>query len=144
MSLVCAGLCVCGGGGGGWQTNWLDEKHVVFGFVAEGMEVVRAIERVGTTTGKPRVDVTIADCGMFYGVKRLPGGDSKSVEAHDTWNIQHKKAEQAQVAAQAAAAQDAAGAQARRDAALGIVRRGAGAPGADVDAGEEEAKGSGR
>ena len=51
------------------KTHWLDEKHVVFGYVAEGMEVVRAIERIGTPSGKPRADVVIANCGMYYGVK---------------------------------------------------------------------------
>ncbi|KAG2387516.1 hypothetical protein C9374_001110 [Naegleria lovaniensis] len=45
------------------KTNWLDGKHVVFGQVIEGMSVVRAIERQGTTEGTPRSRVIIADCG---------------------------------------------------------------------------------
>ena len=44
-------------------TSWLDGKHVVFGRVVEGMEVVKAIEAVGSGSGATRKKVTIADCG---------------------------------------------------------------------------------
>lgn len=36
---------------------------VVFGRVEEGMQVVKAIEAVGTQSGKPKKRVTIVDCG---------------------------------------------------------------------------------
>jgi cyclophilin family peptidyl-prolyl cis-trans isomerase len=42
----------------------LDGKHVAFGYVAHGMDVVRTIESVGATSGKPTKRVTIADCGV--------------------------------------------------------------------------------
>ena len=45
------------------KTEWLDGKHVVFGQVAEGIEVVRKIEQVGTPSGHPSKAVVIADCG---------------------------------------------------------------------------------
>ncbi|KAI9137502.1 putative peptidyl-prolyl cis-trans isomerase E [Paraphysoderma sedebokerense] len=45
------------------KTDWLDNKHVVFGSVVNGMDVVRKIERVGTESGKPTQKVTIVDCG---------------------------------------------------------------------------------
>jgi len=45
-------------------TPWLDGKHVVFGKVAEGMEVVRAIEAVGSQSGQTSKAVVIADCGQ--------------------------------------------------------------------------------
>ena len=41
----------------------LDGKHVVFGEVLSGQDVVRAIEAKGTPEGKPRAQVTIAECG---------------------------------------------------------------------------------
>ncbi|CAM9147032.1 unnamed protein product [Ectocarpus sp. 4 AP-2014] len=43
---------------------WLDSKHVVFGKVVEGMEVVRKIEDCGTTSGEPTKRVQIAECGQ--------------------------------------------------------------------------------
>jgi peptidylprolyl isomerase len=45
------------------QTPWLDGKHVVFGEVLEGMDVVKAVEAVGSQTGKPSKPVTIVDSG---------------------------------------------------------------------------------
>merc|ERR1711974_512290 len=45
------------------QTPWLDGKHVVFGEVLEGMDVVKAIEAVGSQSGKPSKPVTIVDSG---------------------------------------------------------------------------------
>jgi len=42
---------------------WLDGKHVVFGHVTDGFEVLDAIERCGTEGGKPRRKVWIHGCG---------------------------------------------------------------------------------
>merc|ERR1711918_264013 len=47
------------------DTPWLDGKHVVFGKVVEGMDVVKAIERVGSQSGQTSQTVTIADCGQL-------------------------------------------------------------------------------
>lgn len=44
-------------------TPWLDGKHVVFGEVVEGMNVVKAIESVGSGNGRTRVEVSITDSG---------------------------------------------------------------------------------
>merc|ERR1712023_73525 len=46
------------------KTDWLDGKHVVFGSVTEGMDVVKAIEAVGSQSGKCSKPVVIADCGV--------------------------------------------------------------------------------
>jgi len=44
------------------ETSWLDGKHVVFGKVVEGKEVVKAVEAVGSQNGKPSKVVTIKSC----------------------------------------------------------------------------------
>mmetsp|Transcript_42235 Transcript_42235/g.89823 ORF Transcript_42235/g.89823 Transcript_42235/m.89823 type:complete len:485 (+) Transcript_42235:75-1529(+) len=50
-------------------TPHLDSKHVVFGEVVEGMEVVRNIEDTKVTSDKPDVDVVIEDCGLLPNYK---------------------------------------------------------------------------
>ena len=45
------------------KTEWLDNKHVVFGHVVEGMDVMRTMEKVGTQSGKTSRPVVVADCG---------------------------------------------------------------------------------
>uniref|UniRef100_A0A1J3HSQ5 Peptidyl-prolyl cis-trans isomerase n=1 Tax=Noccaea caerulescens TaxID=107243 RepID=A0A1J3HSQ5_NOCCA len=47
------------------KTDWLDGKHVVFGQVVEGLDVVKAIEKVGSSSGKPSKPVVVADCGQL-------------------------------------------------------------------------------
>jgi len=45
-------------------TPHLDGKHVVFGTVVDGMNVVRAVEAIGSSpSGSTSKDVVIADCG---------------------------------------------------------------------------------
>ncbi|XP_025109510.1 LOW QUALITY PROTEIN: peptidyl-prolyl cis-trans isomerase E-like [Pomacea canaliculata] len=45
------------------RTEWLDGKHVVFGKVVEGMDVVWKMEACGSKSGKPSEKVTIINCG---------------------------------------------------------------------------------
>mmetsp|Transcript_36521 Transcript_36521/g.56110 ORF Transcript_36521/g.56110 Transcript_36521/m.56110 type:complete len:165 (+) Transcript_36521:161-655(+) len=47
------------------ETSWLDGKHVVFGSVVQGMEVVRAVEKVGSGSGATKARVLVADCGQM-------------------------------------------------------------------------------
>lgn len=43
--------------------DWLDGKHVVFGEVTSGMDVIKAVEAVGSPSGQTRVPVEVTDCG---------------------------------------------------------------------------------
>ncbi|GAA6038762.1 hypothetical protein NBRC10512_001781 [Rhodotorula toruloides] len=45
-------------------TSWLDGKHVVFGEVVDGMDIVKKIEAEGSQTGRPKSTITIADSGV--------------------------------------------------------------------------------
>uniref|UniRef100_A0A914M3G5 Peptidyl-prolyl cis-trans isomerase n=1 Tax=Meloidogyne incognita TaxID=6306 RepID=A0A914M3G5_MELIC len=47
------------------KTEWLDGKHVVFGKVIEGIDVVKAVEAIGSQSGKTSKDAVIADCGQL-------------------------------------------------------------------------------
>merc|ERR1711972_819718 len=47
------------------KTAWLDGKHVVFGSVTDGMDVVKKIEAVGSQSGKTSKPVEIADSGQL-------------------------------------------------------------------------------
>lgn len=45
-------------------TDWLDGKHVVFGEVVEGMDLVKKIEALGSSSGTTKAKITIAKSGV--------------------------------------------------------------------------------
>ncbi|XP_055734063.1 E3 SUMO-protein ligase RanBP2-like isoform X2 [Salvelinus fontinalis] len=47
------------------KAEHLDFKHVAFGFVREGMDVVRSMGELGTKTGKPSKKIVITKCGQL-------------------------------------------------------------------------------
>merc|ERR1711957_877801 len=49
------------------ETPHLNGKHVVFGKVVLGLQVLMAMERVGSGSGTPSKKVTIRDCGEGSG-----------------------------------------------------------------------------
>lgn len=47
------------------STPWLDGKHVVFGRVINGMNIVIDIERLGTQSGQVYDNIIITNCGQL-------------------------------------------------------------------------------
>jgi len=47
------------------ETTWLDNKHVVFGQVTKGLEIVKKVETFGSQSGKTTKKIAIADCGQL-------------------------------------------------------------------------------
>ena len=49
------------------KTAWLDGKHVVFGKVYndDSYAIVKAIEKLGSASGKPSAEVRITQCQEF-------------------------------------------------------------------------------
>lgn len=47
------------------KTSWLDNRHVVFGTVVEGMDLIKKIESFGSQSGKTNKKIEVADCGQL-------------------------------------------------------------------------------
>lgn len=47
------------------KTTWLDGKHVVFGTVIEGLDVVKKIESYGTQSGKTTKKIVVQNSGQL-------------------------------------------------------------------------------
>ena len=45
------------------KTPWLDGRHVVFGRVIEGLDVVKKVEAQGTRSGRPRSQIRVTNSG---------------------------------------------------------------------------------
>ncbi len=47
------------------KTSWLDGKHVVFGVVEEGFDLVKRIESYGSSSGRPSARIAIRSAGIL-------------------------------------------------------------------------------
>lgn len=47
------------------KTPWLDGKHVVFGIIEEGWDVVKEVESKGSRSGRTSERIVISDCGIL-------------------------------------------------------------------------------
>jgi len=89
------------------KTSWLDGRHVVFGKVLDGMDVVAAIESVKKgASDRPVEDIVIADCGELE-VETVTDADGKEVdlEAEDDEAQGELTGDAAELAATGTAAQ---------------------------------------
>ena len=51
------------------KTEWLDGKHVVFGSVVEGMDIIKKVESFGSRSGKTTAKIVVDDCGEVDWIK---------------------------------------------------------------------------
>jgi len=47
------------------KTEWLDNAHVVFGCLKNGLEVLNEIENVATDGEKPSHEIKVVECGQI-------------------------------------------------------------------------------
>jgi peptidylprolyl isomerase len=60
------------------KTPWLDGKHVVFGRVLEGMDLVSRIESFGSQSGQTSKVIRIADSGELPSEEEIASGSASS------------------------------------------------------------------
>jgi peptidyl-prolyl isomerase F (cyclophilin D) len=66
------------------QTPWLDGKHVVFGSVLTGMDVVTKMEHYGSESGQPSANIVIANCGQLRPTNPASTGSVPPAPAHQS------------------------------------------------------------
>jgi peptidylprolyl isomerase len=78
------------------RTSWLDGKHVVFGELKSGMNILREMEKCGTEEGKVRRKVRIVNCGLANQdsskeKRKLESSDSSSSQKKAKEEVEQKK-----------------------------------------------------
>ena len=53
------------------KTPHLDHKHVVFGVVEKGWNIVKEIESYGSRSGNPSARIIISDCGVLEDAEQI-------------------------------------------------------------------------
>ena len=71
------------------RMQWLDGSNVVFGRVIKGMQIVREIEKQGTTSGVPKQQVRIIGCGRV----KKKSKDNKHDDSEDEQENENEKNE---------------------------------------------------
>jgi peptidylprolyl isomerase len=64
------------------KTPHLDGRHVVFGAVEQGFDIVKLIETFGSRSGEPSRKVTIAKCGLLPENEQTNEDDKKTNDIH--------------------------------------------------------------
>lgn len=47
------------------KTAWLDGRHVVFGVVEEGFDIIKRVESYGSSSGSPSAKIMIRNAGII-------------------------------------------------------------------------------
>ena len=82
------------------KTDWLDGKHVVFGKVTKGLDLVKKMEETGTKSGKPSADVKVMDCGELK--DDADGSDSDSSSSGESRRARKRRKKEKKKAKKAA------------------------------------------
>lgn len=61
------------------RTPHLDGRHVVFGVVLDGYDVVQMIELHGSSSGKPRKKIVVTKAGLLVEDEKSNTGESTEV-----------------------------------------------------------------
>ena len=65
------------------KLHWLNKKHVVFGEVIEGKEIVDKLESLGTNSGVVEMVLLIKDCGEVNSNRK-----KKKVKPNEDWCVE--------------------------------------------------------
>mmetsp|Transcript_24111 Transcript_24111/g.36816 ORF Transcript_24111/g.36816 Transcript_24111/m.36816 type:complete len:296 (-) Transcript_24111:72-959(-) len=74
------------------KTAWLDGKHVVFGVVEEGFDVIKRVESYGSSSGKPSTKIMIKNAGIIS-QEPIPVGSKEDVPTEVVDELQSKSEE---------------------------------------------------
>lgn len=80
------------------KCDWLNNKHVVFGRVVEGLPVLDLLEAQGSATGKTHQKCSVSDCGQVKKETKKPEAEAKTEKkkADVTMEDQETKPEKTQ------------------------------------------------